>query len=76
MNIEDSNPALKKQEDAAKLDLSLSDWRPGSGLQNKEELELLDAFTSGQREKLLQLRTALINSMKKVRSAAARHPGG
>jgi RNA polymerase-binding transcription factor DksA len=85
MNIEDSNPALKKwassarasrfhQEDAAKTDFSLSDWRPGSTLQNKGKPELLDAFTSGQREKLLQLRTALLNSMKNVAEDTRTNP--
>ena len=85
MNIEDSNPALKKrtssalasrfhQEDAAKTDLSLSDWRPGGALQNKGERELLDAFTTGQREKLLELQTALINSMKNVAEDTRANP--
>jgi len=77
MNIEDSNPILTKRassaqtlrfqkEDTAKPDSSLSDWRPGRVPQKKGQLKPVDAFISGQREKLLQLRTALMNSMKKV----------
>jgi len=96
MNIEHANLTFTKrtssartegfcQEDAAKRDSSLSDRRPGREPQNKGQRKRLDAFTRGQREKLLQLRTALINSMKKVaedtrtnptdRSALATHSG-
>jgi len=85
MNIEHSNPALTKrtstartsrfqQENAATGDSSLGDWRPGAAPQNKGQRKLLDTFTTGQRETLLQLRTALIKSINKVAEDTRTNP--
>jgi RNA polymerase-binding transcription factor DksA len=86
MNIELSNPAFTKrissarksrfpEEDAAKRDSSLSDWRPGrAARQDKGHAKVLDIFIRGQREKLLQLRKELLSSMKKVAEDTRMNP--
>jgi DnaK suppressor protein len=47
-------------------DLSLGDWRPGTKPDDKRPPKRLDAFARSQKEKLLQLRAAFVNSLNVV----------
>jgi RNA polymerase-binding transcription factor DksA len=74
MNIDASNPILITRTSSAKSswfpqarpaenDLSLGDWQPGTTSRKQRRRQGLDAFASAQKERLLELRTALVNSM-------------
>ncbi len=73
------------QAEPARIAASLDDWRPGSNPQKQKRRKPLGGFADAQKERLLQLRTTLTNSMNLVAedarpgcgdaSALATHPG-
>lgn len=73
------------QEEPARIAASLDDWRPGSSPQKQRRPKILGGFTDAQKERLLQLRSTLTNSMNLFAedarpgsgdaSAVATHPG-
>ena len=54
------------QPPLAEKEFSLGDWSPGSAPPGNRKCNPLDAFTHSQKEKLLQLRDALLNCMAGV----------
>jgi len=54
------------QPPLAENDFSLDDWSPGRTPPGNRKRDRLDAFTHSQKEKLLQLRDALLNCMAGV----------
>ncbi|MBA3831949.1 MAG: hypothetical protein H0X34_08655 [Chthoniobacterales bacterium] len=57
-----AQPSKFPQARPMQNDSSLGDWRPGARRQQKQ----LAAFTRAQKEKLLHLRTVLMNSISEV----------
>jgi RNA polymerase-binding protein DksA len=64
-----------QQTEPARIAPSSEDWRPGSGRKTQKPSKPLNAFASAQKERLLQLRTALAQSMEIVASDACPEPG-